>query len=325
MPNLIITTVGTSLLTNGASAEERKALTVSANLPRLSAEDEALVLRRAEAARTALADSLAAARKASAEVNGLEAIRLANPTSPRDHHWLIATPTRQCRATAELVSDYLKQHWKPQSVEVIAPDKLTTDNTRNFEIGLSALLKELWDRDIEALRRSGYRVIFHLTGGFKGLQGCLSAAGMFLADEVVYLFQSGDELIRIPRLPVQIDAGARKTFDANPGLFLRASEGGVATTEFADVPDSFVAHLDANVSCLSLWGELIWKQAREDVLSEHRLPSLPMLEYSDRFRSEVEAWQDKRQVAELHQRLARVSAALVDNAGSAACDGNCPR
>jgi hypothetical protein len=85
------------------------------------------------------------------------------------------------------------------------------------------------------------RVTFNLVGGFKSLQGYMQTLGMLFADESVYVFEGERELLRIPRLPLDIDSSCRKTMEENLLLFRRlsfASEG-VSSTECAGLPKCF--------------------------------------------------------------------------------------
>ena len=91
---------------------------------------------------------------------------------------------------------------------------------------------------------------------------------MFLADEIIYVFENADDLLRIPRLPVDLDAGMLKTIAENLPSFRRLSRAGVAPIDFAaGIPDLCVETTDAEAA-LSPWGMLCWERARDRLYSE---------------------------------------------------------
>jgi hypothetical protein len=56
-----------------------------------------------------------------------------------------------------------------------------------------------WCQDtLPGYRESGYHIVFNLTGGFKSIQGWMQTLGMFYADEIVYIFETGKELLPGP-------------------------------------------------------------------------------------------------------------------------------
>ncbi|MBK8043622.1 MAG: hypothetical protein IPK21_13770 [Haliscomenobacter sp.] len=77
------------------------------------------------------------------------------------------------------------------------------------------------DETLPGYRTAGYEIIFNLTGGFKSLQGYLNTIGMFYADRIVYIFESGQEVIAIPKLPVKLEMGI---FYEQASIFLQLSQ-----------------------------------------------------------------------------------------------------
>lgn len=322
MPILMLSTVGTSLLTNGAPRDEAKLLSDHANASdaNMPPEAQALVQSRAEQARVKLADS-AAAKAASAELNGILTFYEQAGSKPdsRDIHILVATDTAQGRQTAALLESYLRG-FGIADVRTLHPAGLSTRDTRAFSDGMRHLL-----RDIETLapaeyRARGFRVIFNLVGGFKSLQGYLNTVAMFHADEIIYIFEGeGSRLLRIPRLPVRLDDTILRAHAPELAL-LEASDvlnvaGPVASPSLRSLPELMLYEENGH-AMLSEWGLLAWQQVKP-MLAEALLP-FPMLQYSDRFRREFTQWPDAKDRIRLQERLARVSLLLSHSNGDTA-------
>lgn len=315
MRKLILSPVGTSLLTSKASQGERKLLWKSANAT--EAETPTDVARLVERLSEEMADSVADAtvldlKKASAELNAIFSVYGDEPAQGKgDVHYLVATDTYQCQVTADIVRQHLERHG--MQVNVICPPGFNTKDKRSFSDGIKAILKECFDF-LPGYRKAGYEVVFNVTGGFKGLLGYLHTIGMFLADRLVYLFE-GSELIQIPRLPVQIDKGV---FGDHAATFLFMSEDGGATEAMVQgIPGSLVDEIDEGTFTTSVWGELVWNQVKDDSLGTVPL-ELPRLTYTKRFIREFgEAGRDEGRMGN-HHRLARVSALLEEADGATA-------
>lgn len=319
MPLLMLSTVGTSLLTNGASRDEALVLTRHANhseaeLPR---EVRELVNRRADAARQALTTP-AAVRKASAELNGILTFYEEQKTSPgsRDIHLLVATDTCQGRRTAALITDFLLRSGI-NDVRAWHPAGLSTRDTRSFSDGMRRLLRDIEMLDPAVHRTNGYRVIFNLVGGFKSLQGYLNTVAMFHADEIIYIFEGEDsKLLRIPRLPVRLDDTLFRNHARELSLLEAADSldvpGPVLQGSLAKLPELMIYDIDGR-AMLSEWGLLAWQQAKDVLLAESLIP-LPRLQFTDRFRREFQAWPEAKARVRLQERLARASV-LLDQSG----------
>jgi CRISPR/Cas system-associated protein Csm6 len=175
-------------------------------------------------------------------------------------------------------------------------------------------MKELirWcEETIPGYRDHGYRVIFNLTGAFKSLQGYLNIMGMFYADEMVYIFETGAQLLRIPRLPLQVDIGALR--DHRVELAMMAQGHILPAQQVADIPDGLLETDDAGKATLSDWGALVWNRVRQQLLGEDLLP-FPRLQYTDTFRRDFKSAAQKER-AELQEVLAKVAGMLEDHRG----------
>lgn len=289
MPNFMLSTCGTSVLTNGADPEELVLLRQTAN------DDDATfgqrpgeVRRRVEArlarcsAALASAD-VATARRLSAELNGVAAWYGGDFAPARgDHHVLLVTDTVQGKATAHLLAQWLRS--RVGSVDVWAPDYLRTGDAEAFAWGTGELIK-LVAENVPGFRRQGYRVLFNAVGGFKSVQALVTVLGMLYADEVFYLFEApGSPLIRIPRLPVQFDpvTTARQHGAALRRLALRLD---LSEEDVAGVPEAL---LSPDQRELSLFGLAIWEEAKRTLYSETLMDSPSgRVRFTDRFREDA--------------------------------------
>lgn len=256
---LILSTCGTSLLTNQLAGEQRRLVTQHANarsaeaVPKADREAlQALIDGLGRTLADAAPDDLA---KASAELNGL--LRLGGgrlPGTP-DLHWLVCTDTWLGEAVARAIAGVLERHGA--GVEVRRIPDLRTDDLAEFRLAMSELAR-LCAEELAGYRQGGWRVVFNLTGGFKIVQGYMQALGMLYADESVYVFESGNQLLRLPRLPVELDAEAAVA--RHETAFRRLAVGlPVTSAEVADDPGSLFMVVD-DQAALTVWGELIWRQ-----------------------------------------------------------------
>ena len=108
---LVLSTCGTSLLTHGATAGERRRLVACANAGtgELHGRARALIDRRVALAAARLEGDVAAARAASAELNAIVALaggtnRWARGHGRSDHHRLVHSDTAQGEEAARLLA-----------------------------------------------------------------------------------------------------------------------------------------------------------------------------------------------------------------------------
>lgn len=253
---IILSTCGTSILTKGAVGELKKALTDYANARNPDEVPEAerrmmidhIEKRKGEFTVLSVRD----ARGASAELNGILAYYENQPGKGKDdRHYLLATDTWLGKATAEVVGGWLERNGC-RNVYVHRHPDLQTAEFRTFHSSLSDLVK--WcSEEVGARRSDRDRIVFNLSGGFKAETGFLQLLGMFYADEIIYIFERSSELLRIPRLPVEMaDASAIR---ADLRDFRRAS----LDLPVRDRKDGiYWFEVDGNYT-LTPWGELVFK------------------------------------------------------------------
>ncbi|MDR1282293.1 MAG: putative CRISPR-associated protein [Opitutaceae bacterium] len=274
MRNLIISTCGTSILTNEAKDGLRKLLTQYANEKspdNLPEEDRTCVITHLADLKTRIPNlSIEDAKEASAELNGILAFYGSQPaTHKTDSHYLLATDTWLGETSAKIVEAWLKE--KGFNTVIVRRHKdLQTSDLTYFKSALSDLVKWLHE-EIKPQRNSDMEVIFNLSGGFKSETGFLQALGMFYADETIYLFERSSELMRIPRLPVRMDD--EKSICDDLRDFRRASlelpvtqnKHGIywMTLDLGGTPEH----------TLSAWGSLVFKQHQDALYGKKLYPS----------------------------------------------------
>ncbi len=318
----ILSTIGTSILTNlidRSNPKEAndwwKTLRDAANLKldELEPEMERVINTLAERALDELNKNDAKTNcRISAELNGIYGIYGGYlRTNIQDQHCLICTDTAQGQKTGELIKKFLRN--KGFNVFILTPEGLSTKNTESFAAGVKELIRQLEDT---VPGYEGYRVIFNLVGGFKSLQGYMHTFGAFYADEIVYIFEAQTaDLIKIPRLPIQIDDTVIREhlvqfalMDAGK-LYLVSELEGIPETLLEYVKD------DGNTYAgLSAWGQLIWNRAKRDLLTGELL-DFPRLEYRNTFKEDFDDQSDPTKRLKLQETLAKVATMLKDTDG----------
>jgi putative CRISPR-associated protein (TIGR02619 family) len=314
MKKYVLSPCGTSLFTNQSSDVERKTIFDYANhkssdgIPADGVELlKNLRTRRSASLKQAAIDQAA---RLSAELNGI--IRLYEgdlSTAAGDHHTILCTDTWIGNAAADTVAEWLKQ--KGLSVEVFRQPDLQTADLQCFQSALSDLVKK-FSEEIPSYRDNGYHVVFNLTGGFKSVQGFLQSIANFYADETVYIFESAQELLRIPRLPIRL--AAKETVQDNLRIFRRlAAELPVSDTQ--TIPETLLFKLD-NETGLSPWGSLVWEQTRPEIYEEKVFePPSDRIAFSRRFQQDVQKLPSDRTIL-VNQRLDQLARCLESGSDS---------
>lgn len=270
MNPLIVTSCGTSLLTNTATdSTQRKRLLELANASKLTGEDQAFLERCLAQARERLFSGAEDPRRLSAELNGL--LTFFEGRVPRQAvQLLVATDTAQGRGVAQLISDWLAARFGC-AANIQAPPDLALRSAEALRWGLASLAHEL-----EQQCKGYQQIFFNLSGGFKSINGFLQALGMLYGAEIFYIFERGTELVRIPRLPLRIDA---ELFRTHLLLFRKLANGlgeAAATLRQAGIPESLWLEDEGDV-CLSEWGEALWLAVKAELYKSELLPPLPPL------------------------------------------------
>lgn len=309
----VLSTVGISVLLNVLDSSKetlRQQLNKEANERQLADELAHKVDELVERAKALLREGdVQKNRRLSAELNGLYGIYQGNLSAGKsDMHYLVATDTAMGRKAADVICAFLRENGL--NVDVYVPDDLSTADPSTFSRGMKDLIH--WcENTIPGYRDAGYRVVFNLTAAFKSLQGYLNIMGMFYADEMVYIFETGSQLLSIPRLPLQVDIDALR--ESRMELAMMGQGHIFPQDQVASMPDGLLEIDDQGSATLSDWGELIWNRVRQELLGEDLLP-FPRLQYTDAFRKDFKDAARKER-AELQEVLAKVSGILEDNRG----------
>jgi putative CRISPR-associated protein (TIGR02619 family) len=305
----VLSTVGTSLFSNVLEISERPIwngrLNLLSNTITLPPDVAVKVDELRQRARARLHDGDVPGRRLlSAELNGIYGLYNDGLPSGEDVHYLIATDTALGRAAADVVCDFLRQHNINASIHV--PETLNTESPASFSQGMKNLLT--WcEQTIPGFRASGYEVVFNLTGGFKSLQGYLNIIGMFYADRLVYIFETGLELLSIPKLPIRVDIEQLQA--QADKLALLGAGASMSREEMAHVPDTLLRLRTNGEATLSEWGALIWNRMKHEVLAA-QLIAFPHLHYEPSFHKDFEKATPQQRVT-LQETLAEASAFLL--------------
>jgi len=261
MPTCMLVTCGTSVLTHGEDEPTRQRCQGLANLCHLDAADQAwLAGLTARASRRLTQASPLVARSLSAEVNSVAAW-FAGPspaTGQPDILILLHTDTALGRSAAELLADWF--HGQGFATHLHTESGLATRSLLDFQQSLADLVRWAWTV-LPGYRSAGYRIVFNLTGGFKGILAVLQVMATFMADETVYLFQGSQDLMTIPRLPVRLatEETVRQHLQAFRGM---AVLGSVPHGGCTGLPETLYFAHDGQAG-LTAWGEIVWREARD--------------------------------------------------------------
>lgn len=295
MKMLLVSTCGTSLLTNVAGSDERRWLFAHANDSHLEGPDQAAVDAMAASARERFSRADPKTRvQMSAEYAGMAACH-ARWSPEHTHHILIHTDTVVGRAAANVVEAVL------QRKHTMTAPGLRTSDLMEFRAALAQLTLAL-EEDLAAWRKDEWTIVFNLTGGFKSLIGYLQALGMHYADHCVYVFH-GAELMIIPRLPVGFTENT--TVEAHLTTFRKLAVGYCVKTQDADaISKTLVDVIDDEVTT-SVWGDVIWHRTKQQLLGSKALDPLSRrVVLSQKARDEINA-KPKDRILLVNQTLDR--------------------
>ncbi|MFK0730612.1 MAG: CRISPR-associated protein [Gloeotrichia echinulata GP01] len=323
MRRVVISTIGTSLLTNQinrANPEEKDWYshlrdTANKNLQETPENVKDIISTLKQRADAQLVSAkIPQIRRASAELNGIFGIYQEDLIKGKeDYHFLIATDTAQGQTTAQIVEDFLRRQGLTNT-SIYAPSGLSAASTEAFSLGIDALIVWLQE-NIPPFKKSQYKICFNLVGSFKSLQGYLNTIGMFYADEIIYIFEGEkSDLITIPRLPISVDSSLIKPYTMQ--LALLNAGAGLAPDKTVGIPEAMLAEIDGKMT-LSTWGQLIWNQCKDDLLSGD-LIAFSRLEYQDSFRADYNRVREPHKRVKLQETLATVTRLLDESNGDTA-------
>ncbi|MDR2503671.1 MAG: hypothetical protein LBD82_04715 [Deltaproteobacteria bacterium] len=306
---LLISTCGTSLLTHDLSADERNKFARLANKKEqdLSREEKKYLDRHAaDCGEKLLQASLEQARKMSAEINGIAAVYAGQlPQGTSNRHIFLHSDTYMGALSVEMLMRWAQNNGLNNESKTFPG--LHTASLESFRPAMSEAARWCCE-EIAPQRSTRDRIVFNLTGGFKSVQGFMQTLGMFYADEVVYIFEGSTELLRIPRLPLSIEAATMQIIGENVVLFRKMAAGIPLDKETCrDIPETLLDAYGPNAYALSPWGEIFWHRYKEAYYGKAFIQESPLPEkisFSKGFLADVRQFENNPQkLAELNERI----------------------
>ncbi|KAF0208376.1 MAG: CRISPR-associated family [Actinobacteria bacterium] len=316
--NIMLSPVGTSILTNGLDDQENwrpPAGTANLQASQLSLEDKAAIDARIAEVRARVGDLTGASvvlPNLSAELNGINryfADSDSRPT-PTDQHYLIPSDTYVGDQAAQLVELVLRASGVT-CVEIIRFKGLNTSSNRSFSRAVGDL--STWCGNVLPTRTdTSSRVVFCTAGGFKALVGYLTVLGMLHHAEISYVFETGEEGIRLPAYPLRFD---ETPFREHAVAFGRMEQGEELTTdEVSGIDGALLTEVGDDAYWMSDLASMYWGALKKEIYGERLLP-WPNLEYRDPFVGGFEAQKDRNLRAAFQESLAKASVTLRSTRG----------
>lgn len=308
-PKVIVSTCGTSILTNDTDNERRRLVNRLANCQEeeLTPEDRQALEQHMQKRRRILEEEKDTnqIKKLSAELNGIltyHGNNLKSANGMRDQHILITSDTYLGRRVGEIIESWMRS--RGLAVDVWRPSGLATHDRDSFRQAMVELVQKC-EEVLTGYRNSGYHIAFNLTRGFKSAQGFLQTLGMFYADESFYIFETGSQLT-IPRLPIKLDAEG--VIDEHDVAFRRLGlDEDLPSGDCKDIPETLLFQVEEE-ACLSEWGTLVWQRSKKQFYGKRLLEPIPGLHYSENFSKKVEKLNlTADRLATLNERLDELS------------------
>lgn len=327
---LIVSTIGTSLLTNQLKPEERSAgllkkLNDTANYQRDEISKEqwesqplwTKIMELKQRAETILkGKEVKDKRRASAELNSLLGIYEDQiKEGEKDTQILITTDTGQGKLCGQIIEKFLRNQGI-NNVQLPSLKNFSTKDTRSFTGGIKELIK--WcDETLPGYQQSRYEIIFNLVGGFKSIQAYMEIIGMFYANEIVYIFEAeGAQLIKIPRLPIEIKSDdIYDKYAVQFGLMNQGYRYSPNAQDIVGIPELMIETTDQQKVTISGWGTLLWNRSKRKILSGQLL-NFPRLRYEKTFQRDFQNIGDPKEKIKLQETMAKVSKILVESNGN---------
>lgn len=147
--------------------------------------------------------------KASAEVNSINKIIEANNYNECEIHFL-CTDSVESYLAGCIIKNFYENTKKIKTYIDHIPD-LHISKQKSFDKGLNNLIDKIFS--IVTVVDNGHlkfidpkNFILNITGGFKAVIPYLTLVGQILSIKLNYIFEDTDELITIPQLPIQFDS-----------------------------------------------------------------------------------------------------------------------
>lgn len=174
-------------------------------------------------------------------------------------YYLIHTDTVLGSLAAGLIEEWLKKN-NYKNVQLTKIELLNTHSLYDFEIGLSNFAK--WAFDLK--NSDDYsQFIFNIAGGFKSVSGFAQVLGTFIANQTIYIFEGGNEVLQVPHLPIiwgEVDT-IRKNVDSYRKVSL-----GIPLDSYSNLNPLWIQN-----GKFSPWGQIAWENAKRTIYREEVL------------------------------------------------------
>ncbi len=198
MKAIIISAVGTSLLTNFARAYN---ISTSKIFTEPSSEEEFLKFIKEK--------GLESCAEVSSICKILDILEKDGIRKSEVGVFLISSDTREGKFCTIIIEKYFKL--KGISVKKETAKGLIYDSKEFINKGLLTLV-EIVSREVEYAKEMGCRVIINITPGFKPEIAYMTLIGILSSSEIYYIHERFREPIKIPPLPIKIDEETLKEY-----------------------------------------------------------------------------------------------------------------
>ena len=232
----------------------------------------------------------------SAELNALWRFYNNQPEQhTNDLHFLIHTDTWLGENVAKALQTAMQQRNLAVNTQKI--DELRTSSLEGFRNGTGALIGFLEKMLIGY--KDSHQIIFNLSGGFKSIQGVMQSLASIYADEVIYIFERSDALLRVPRLPMSLNWQEIEVYLTN---LRRLALTLPVNNSLPTLPTIFLYQLDDQVD-LSEWGQLIAQRSKQELYTKKLLPTpSTRIRYGNKFERSL-AGLDANRIQQINERI----------------------
>ncbi|MCD6449457.1 MAG: putative CRISPR-associated protein [Thermotogaceae bacterium] len=301
---LMISTCGTSLLTNGVDSKTKSLVFANANYQKdeipeqIRKEIEKIIGERKLHMEEA---DISTVRSMSAELNGVIGYLNGDLSKAKeDMFFFIHTDTWEGEKCAEVICEWLMG--KGISANLLKIEGLNTRDAASFKRGVAKIAK--WCHEtLPGFKEDGYKVVFNLSGGFKSFQGFMQALGMVFADESIYIFENASELISIPKIPFNLDDSLYAAIKEHLPLFRKLMVSDILPIKECENLPEILIESDEDYCCLSAWGEVVLGLFKEKYYYQEIFPSPSDKIIYDPKKIMDLLKKDKRRVRDFNERM----------------------
>ena len=147
--------------------------------------------------------------QACAEITSLYKIKEKQQNDQQFEIILFASDTLKSYIASKVIEEYIKEKFK-FTVKIIVIENLQVDSVSKFLKGIDNLIDEIFELIIAKGEPTKEKIIFNITGGYKGVIPYFSTIAQIFDYDIVYTFEDNvqdNELIEINPLPIEIDRG----------------------------------------------------------------------------------------------------------------------